>query len=185
MLQSSDPRRVAQKDLQGIAREAQYLNRLPQPQLLRMIKAGTAKQFPGDTLLLREGSEVEEVYFILRGNGRCWFVPGFKSSVVAICQRSGHRCGHVCSAGPTRIPCKHTGPVRRGCAGRPTFGVCGSYRGRADCRISDPPQPLQQDVDHQPGDAEGNRGGVPRAFPQLATTLGRVHEKPVGPTRVR
>ena len=67
MLDSSQPRRIAQKDLQSISREAHGLSKLPRSQLLRIVRAGTAKQFPGKTVLLREGAQVEEVYFILRG----------------------------------------------------------------------------------------------------------------------
>ena len=67
MLDHTDPRRIAQRDIQAIATEAQYLRKLPSSKVLRMILAGTVKRFPGQNVILEEGSQVEEVYLILHG----------------------------------------------------------------------------------------------------------------------
>ncbi len=67
MLDQSDPRRVIQMDLQALARDAQPLKSLPMPQVNRRILSGEVRQFPGECLLLGEGSQIEEVYLILRG----------------------------------------------------------------------------------------------------------------------
>ena len=67
MLDSSDPRRRTQLDIQAIEPEALYLNKLPPHQVLRLNSAGTVKEFPGESQILTEGSEIEELYLILQG----------------------------------------------------------------------------------------------------------------------
>lgn len=67
MLDHVEPRRKSQTDLQTVGREARYLDMLPPHQRLRLTRAGTLKKFAGGSLILSEGSEIEEVYLILRG----------------------------------------------------------------------------------------------------------------------
>ena len=55
MLDSSDPRRRTQLDLQAIEPEALYLNKLPPHQVLRLNAAGTLKEFPGESQILEAG----------------------------------------------------------------------------------------------------------------------------------
>ena len=54
-------------DIQSIVRDAQCLDRLPPQEMLNLTMAGTVKEFPCESVLLSEGSEIEEVYLILRG----------------------------------------------------------------------------------------------------------------------
>ena len=67
MLNYSDPHRNSQRELQTIVREAEYLNKLPAHQLLRLNLAGTVTEFPRESLLLEEGSEITELDLILQG----------------------------------------------------------------------------------------------------------------------
>ena len=56
-----DPIRTAQQDLQAAPREAQYLHKLPPSKLLRLIGASAEKRFERDSVLLNEGSLIEDV----------------------------------------------------------------------------------------------------------------------------
>ena len=67
MLDHSNPRRTTQLDLQTVAREAQYLDKLPPHQRLRLTMAGTLRDYPGQSLVLAEGAEIDEVHLILHG----------------------------------------------------------------------------------------------------------------------
>ena len=67
MLDHSDSRRTTQLDLQTAAREAQCLDRLPAQDRLNLTLAGTVKNFDGESVILSEGTDIEEVYLILRG----------------------------------------------------------------------------------------------------------------------
>ena len=67
MLDYTEPRRVAREDLQAITKEAEYLNKLPPIQLRRLMGASTEKQFTAGSVLVSEGSDIEEVHLILRG----------------------------------------------------------------------------------------------------------------------
>ena len=67
MLDKSDPRRVMQKDIQSLSREAKYLNGLPPDQVLSMLSHGSATHFPQGAIILSEGSPIEEVYVVQHG----------------------------------------------------------------------------------------------------------------------
>lgn len=67
MALSYDSGHPFQENLQAITREAQYLNKLPYDKVLRLNLAGSAKEFPGQSEILAEGSEILEVYLILQG----------------------------------------------------------------------------------------------------------------------
>ena len=54
-------------DLQAVAREGKYLNKLPPHQMLRLTMEGTVMEFPGQSLILSDGAQIEEVYLILHG----------------------------------------------------------------------------------------------------------------------
>jgi len=54
-------------DLQSIAREAQYLNKIRSHQVLRLNLAGAVTEFPAESVILTEGTQIDEVYLILRG----------------------------------------------------------------------------------------------------------------------
>ncbi len=68
MLDHYDSIRTTGSDLLSIAQRAEYLNRLPADQLRRLIAAGTVKEFPGHSVVAKEGSPRDEVYLILRGS---------------------------------------------------------------------------------------------------------------------
>lgn len=67
MLDQSDPQRIAQRELQTLAKEAQFLSGLPPQEMLNLLSAGEHRWFPEGTILVAEGSEIEEVHLILRG----------------------------------------------------------------------------------------------------------------------
>ena len=67
MLDQSDPRRVTQMDIQVIAQEAKYLNELEPSQRLRLTVAGSRVEFPGQSPIISEGSQIDDVYMVLRG----------------------------------------------------------------------------------------------------------------------
>ena len=67
MLDQSGPRRTHQTDIHDIVQQAQYLSKLPLHQRLALTMAGTVKEFPRESLILSEGSQIEEVYLVLRG----------------------------------------------------------------------------------------------------------------------
>ena len=95
MLDHSSSRRASQWDLQAIAQEAPYLRKLPPHQTLRLVLAGTVTQFAGQTVILREGTEMEEVYLVLRGmvtvglyqaaNPALWLYVSGPGTVVDMC----------------------------------------------------------------------------------------------------
>ena len=95
MLDHSDSRWASQRDLQAIAQEAPYLRKLPPHQTFRLVLAGTVRQFAGQTVLLSEGSEVEEVYLVLHGtvtvglyqaeNPALWLYVSGPGTVVDMC----------------------------------------------------------------------------------------------------
>ena len=67
MLHQSDSGRRASGGLQVIDQYARYLNKFPPHQQLYLTMAGTVKEFPAESLVLAQGSQIEEVYLILRG----------------------------------------------------------------------------------------------------------------------
>ena len=95
MLDHSGSRRASQRDLQANAQEAPYLRKLPPHQTLRLVLAGTVRQFAGQTVILSEGSEVEEVFLVLRGmvtvglyqaaNPALWLYVSGPGTVVDMC----------------------------------------------------------------------------------------------------
>ena len=82
-------------DLFGIAKNAQYLSKLPLHQLRRIIASGTVRQFAGQTVVLQEGSAPEEIYLILRGtvavsthqalDPSCWLYVSGRGTMVDMC----------------------------------------------------------------------------------------------------
>ncbi len=54
-------------ELQALAKEVRILKGLPKHQSLRLTSDGKLKQFPGQSVVLTEGSPVDEVYLTLRG----------------------------------------------------------------------------------------------------------------------
>ena len=166
-----DPIRTAQQDLQAAAREAQYLHKLPPSKLLRLIGASAGKRFESDSVLLNEGSLIEDVYIVLQGlvvvglyqesSPALWLYVSGRGTIV-----------DACAPGPARVARHRSGRDRRGRPRRAPVRVRGRHRGRWESGLRDPTQSLLHDVHHQSGDAEGGLSADPRAFSQLAATRG-------------
>ena len=67
MLRYIDSRQPVRSELQEVSREAHYLDKLSRNHRLKLTSAGTVKRLPAETLILAEGSIIEEVSIILRG----------------------------------------------------------------------------------------------------------------------
>ena len=67
MLNQYEPSQNIRGDLEDLALEAAFLNKLPSHRLLQLTLAGTVTEFCGHSLILAEGSVIEEVYLIQRG----------------------------------------------------------------------------------------------------------------------
>ncbi len=59
--------RPSETELQAITREVQYLDELTSEQSLRLTAQGTLKYFPGQSIVVSEGSLMVEVLLTVRG----------------------------------------------------------------------------------------------------------------------
>ena len=57
----------SQVEFQALARDSQLLQSFPESSAPRLAAEGTVKRFPGQTIILTEGAEIEEVFLTLRG----------------------------------------------------------------------------------------------------------------------
>ena len=67
MVNGFDPQRAAQFELQGFTRHSDHLSKLSHTHRLQLTAAGIVKEFPGQQVMLAEGSEIEDLYLIQHG----------------------------------------------------------------------------------------------------------------------
>lgn len=95
MLDHTDPKRAAQRELQAMFKESQFLNRLSTEQLFRLTSGAHMKEFPAETTFIEEGTDLQELYFILQGmvavslfrstNPTLWLYVSGPGTVVDLC----------------------------------------------------------------------------------------------------